>query len=55
MNALTLMEDVNTIVPIQLVATIAHVMAVILLIKMVTVACVRDYIRLFITVLEKII
>ena len=42
MNALALMEDVNTIVPIQLVVTIAHVMEVILLMKMVTVAYVRD-------------
>ena len=41
MNALILMENVNTIVPIQLVATIAHVMLVILLIRMVTVAHVR--------------
>ena len=42
MNVLILMEDVNTIVPIQLVVTIAHALPVILLMKMVTIAYVRD-------------
>ena len=41
MNALFLMEDVSTIVPIQLAATIVHVLIVILLMTMVTVAHVR--------------
>ena len=35
------MEDVNTIVPIQLAATIAHVLLVIILMTMITVAQVR--------------
>ena len=41
MNVLTLMEYVNTSVPIQLVATIAHVMLVIPWMTMVTAAHVR--------------
>ena len=41
MNALLPMEDVSTIVPIQLVATIAHVLTGILLTTMITVAHVR--------------
>ena len=41
MNAQILMEDVNTIVLIQLVPTIAHVLLVILLMTMITVAHVR--------------
>ena len=48
MNALFPMEDVNTIVPIQLAATIAHVLLVVLLMMtMITVANVR-YIKQFI-------
>ena len=43
MNALVPMEDVSTIVPIQLAATIAHVLLVILLtMTMITVAHVRS-------------
>ena len=41
MNALIPMEDVNTIVPMQLAATIVHVLIVILLMTMITVAHVR--------------
>ena len=41
MNALLPMEDVSTIVPIQLAATIAHVLMAILLMTMITVAHVR--------------
>ena len=41
MNALIPMEDVNTIVPMQLAAIIVHVLIVILLMTMITVAHVR--------------
>ena len=41
MNALILMEGVSTIVPIQMAATIAHVLLVILLMSMVTIVHVR--------------
>ena len=41
MNVLLPMEDVSTIVPIQLAATIAYVLMVILLMTMITVAHVR--------------
>ena len=41
MSVLILMEGVNTIVPIQLVATIVHVLLVILLMKIVTDAQVK--------------
>ena len=41
MNALLPMEDVSTIAPIQLAATIAHVLLVILLMAMITVVHVR--------------
>ena len=41
MNAIILMKDVSTIVPIQLAATIVHVLMVILLMTMVTTVHVR--------------
>ena len=49
MNALFPMEDVSTIVQIQLAATIAHVLLVILLMTMITnvyVRCMYKYIIL---------
>ena len=53
MNALVLMEDVNTIALIQLVATIAHVMLAILWMTMITAAHVSCDITIIQVIMDK--